>query len=84
MTQDPSSFDTQPPAKERDISPAMIIAAIILILAIIFIFQNTDDTPDMLRGSILGRKAKAFFGRIHVHVRYVVDEHAKGIVHVVG
>ncbi len=44
MTQEPSSFDTQPPAKERDISPAMIIAAIILILAVVFIFQNTDTS----------------------------------------
>jgi uncharacterized integral membrane protein len=44
VTQEPSSFDTQPPAKERDIGPAMIIAAFILILAVIFIFQNTDTS----------------------------------------
>jgi uncharacterized integral membrane protein len=44
VTQEPSSFDTQPPAKERDISAPMIIAAIILILAAVFIFQNTDTS----------------------------------------
>ncbi len=44
MTQDPGSFDTQPPAKERDISPGMIIAVIVVILAGIFIFQNTDTS----------------------------------------
>ena len=44
MTQDPGSFDTQPPAKERDISPGMIFAVIVVILAGVFIFQNTESS----------------------------------------
>ena len=32
------------PPKQRDLSPGMIVAAIVVVLAGIFIFQNTDSS----------------------------------------
>ena len=41
MTQEPVPFDAEPPAKQRDVSAGMIVALVIVVLAGIFIFQNT-------------------------------------------
>ena len=41
MTDENRPLDAVPPAKERDISPGMIVAAIVLILALVLTFQNT-------------------------------------------
>ena len=44
MTHEGATPEAGPPAKDRDLTPAMIVAAIIVVLAAIFIFQNTASS----------------------------------------
>lgn len=41
MTQEPEAPEGRPVRPKRDISPGMIVAVIVVILAVVFIFQNT-------------------------------------------